>query len=209
MTSANALVLGDGRSGLLPRPICGKHFTKRGFGLILLPSRVHARPKLRKRKPLGALAATISMNVTLRFSTVDDIDFLFRLHRTAMQTYVTQTWGAWDEGWQLQHFQQHFDPDHCQIIVLQRQDIGVISVVRQVTGMFLNNIELLPAYQRQGIGTYLIKTLLDEARQKGVVLTLQVLKVNPASRLYERLGFVMSGETVTHYQMSAMPSAAG
>ena len=139
---------------------------------------------------------------------MDDIDFLFRLHRTAMQTYVTQTWGAWDEGWQLQRFQRHFDPDHYQIIVLQGQDIGVISVVRQVSGMLLSNIELLPAYQGQGIGTYLIKTLLDEARQKGLVLTLQVLKVNPARRLYERLGFVISGETVTHYQMSAVPSAA-
>ena len=148
------------------------------------------------------------MNVTLRFTTLDDIDFLFRLHRTAMQTYVTQTWGAWDEGWQLQHFQEHFDPAHCEIIVLQAQDIGVISVVRQVTGVFLSNIELLPAYQGQGIGTSLIKTLLDEARQKGVVLTLQVLKVNPARRLYERLGFVISGETVTHFQMSAMPSAS-
>jgi ribosomal protein S18 acetylase RimI-like enzyme len=158
---------------------------------------------------LGALAAKISMNITLRFSTMNDIDFLFRLHRTAMQTYVTQTWGAWDEGWQLQHFQQHFDPDHCQVIVLEGKDIGVISVVRQVTGMFLSNIELLPAYQGQGIGIYLIKTLLDEARQKGVMLTLQVLKVNPAHRLYERLGFVISSETVTHYQMSAMPSAAG
>jgi GNAT superfamily N-acetyltransferase len=149
------------------------------------------------------------MNVTLRVAAIDDADFLFRLHRTAMQSYVAQTWGAWDEGWQLQHFQQHFDPSACQIIMLHRQDIGVISVVRQETGMFLSNIELLPAYQGRGIGTYLIKTLLDEAYQKDVVLTLQVLKVNPARQLYERLGFAISGETNTHYQMSAKPGATG
>jgi ribosomal protein S18 acetylase RimI-like enzyme len=145
------------------------------------------------------------MNVTLRIASVDDADFLFQLHRIAMQTYVMQTWRVWDEEWQLQHFQQYFDPFACQIIVLNGQDIGVISVGREGTSMFLSNIELLPAYQGRGIGTFLIKALLDEAHQKGVVLTLQVLKVNPARRLYERLGFAISGETATHYQMSAIP----
>ena len=119
---------------------------------------------------------------------------------------MVQTWGQWDETWQSHYFQQHLDPSACQIIVLHGQDIGAISVVRRVTDIFLSNIELLPAYQGHGIGTQLIQTLLDEAQQKKVAITLQVLKVNPARRLYERLGFVISGETTTHYQMSATPS---
>ena len=55
--------MGDGRSGLLPRPIVTifKHFAQRGFEFFLLPSRVHARPSamlppsgtMRERKPLG------------------------------------------------------------------------------------------------------------------------------------------------------------
>ena len=53
--SAHALGVGDGRSGLLPRPICAiyKHFS--GFEFSLLPSRVHARPSamLRERTPFG------------------------------------------------------------------------------------------------------------------------------------------------------------
>ena len=147
------------------------------------------------------------MNVTLRAATFEDADFLFQLHRSAMQTYVTQTWGVWDEEWQLQHFERHFDPSACQIITLHGQAIGVISVVRQVTSIFLSSIELLPAYQGRGIGTSLVKTLLDEAQENGIALTLQVLKVNPARRLYERLGFAISGETATHYQMSILPSA--
>jgi ribosomal protein S18 acetylase RimI-like enzyme len=146
------------------------------------------------------------MNVTLRGATTNDADFLYRLHRAAMQAYVVQTWGQWDETWQSQYFQHHLDPSAYQIIVLHGQDIGAISVVRRVTDIFLGNIELLPAYQRQGIGTQLIQTLLDEAHQKGVAVTLQVLKVNPARRLYERLGFSIRGETTTHYQMSTTPS---
>lgn len=145
------------------------------------------------------------MNVTLREVTTDDADFLYRLHRAAMQAYVVQTWGQWDETWQSQYFQQHFDPSACQIIVIQGQDVGAISVVRRVTDIFLSNIELLPAYQGHGIGTQIIKTLLDEAHQEGVAITLQVLKVNPARRFYERLGFSICGETTTHYKMSTTP----
>ena len=100
--------------------------------------------------------------------------FLYRLHRAAMQEYVVQTWGQWDEAWQSHHFQQHFDRAACQIIVLHGQDIGVISVVRQVTDIFLSNIELLPTYQGQGIGTQLIKALVDEAHRKEVQLYAQL-----------------------------------
>jgi len=145
------------------------------------------------------------MNVALRAATTDDADFLYRLHRAAMQVYVAQTWGQWDEAWQAQHFRQHFGPLTCQIIVLHRQDIGVLCVVRRATEVFLGNLELLPTYQGQGIGTQLLKTLIDEAHQKRIPLTLQVLKVNPARRLYERLGFSISGETTTHFRMSITP----
>ncbi len=97
------------------------------------------------------------MDTTLRAATTEDAGFLYRLHRAAMQDYVAHTWGQWDEAWQSQYFLQHFDPSACQIILLHGQDIGVISVVRQVTSISLSNFELLPAHQGQGIGTELIR----------------------------------------------------
>lgn len=142
------------------------------------------------------------MNFYLREASRDDADFLYQLHRTAMQTYVVQTWGQWDEGWQSQYFSEHFNPNACQIVVADKMDIGVISLIRRATDMFLSHVELLPAYQRQGIGTQLILALATEARQKRIPIVLQVLKVNPARRLYERLGFSITGETTTHYLMS-------
>ena len=143
--------------------------------------------------------------VTLRAATTDDADFLYHLHRAAMQAYVVHTWGRWDEAWQWQRFRQHFDPSACQIVVLHGQDIGAIRVARRAADIDLSSIELLPAYQGQGIGTQLITTLIAEAHQAGIPLTLQVLKVNPARRLYERLGFSTCGETATHYLMRATP----
>jgi GNAT superfamily N-acetyltransferase len=145
------------------------------------------------------------VKVTLRAATTKDGDFLYRLHRRVMQMYVIETWGQWDEAWQSQYFHQHFNPGACQIIVFQEHDIGAICVERRPTDLFLSNIEVLPAYQAQGIGTQLIRALMDEAHKRGVPLSLRVLRVNPARKLYERLGFVISGETATHYLMSTIP----
>ena len=71
--------------------------------------------------------------------------------------------------------------------------------------VFLRFIEVLPEYQNQGVGTALIKSILDEAHPTGQPVGLQVLKVNPARSLYERLGFLTTGETATHYMMRTTP----
>ena len=145
------------------------------------------------------------MDILLRAASKSDLEFLYRLHQAAMHAYVVKTWGEWDEAWQHKYFAEHFDPDHCEIIVADFKDIGVISVIRAETEIFLKYVELFPEYQRQGIGTKLLQSLCAEAKRKALPLTLQVLKVNPARGLYERLGFLITGETGTHYRMVRKP----
>jgi len=65
------------------------------------------------------------------------------------------------------------------------------------------NIQIMPAYQRQGVGTTVIRDILAKASRKGLPTTLWVMKVNPARELYERLGFEVAEETPTHYRMEA------
>ena len=64
-------------------------------------------------------------------------------------------------------------------------------------------IAVTPDLQGQGIGTSVIHQVLDEAKRSGKPVALQVLKVNPARRLYERLGFSVTGENETRYFMKA------
>ena len=141
----------------------------------------------------------------LRTATSEDFDFLYSLHRATLKEYVARTWG-WDEVWQHNHFRQHFNPSACQVIVFQGQDIGVLCVERREAEIFLSRIEMLPGYQRKGIGTTIILEVLDEAKRMGRLVVLEVLKVNSAARrLYEHLGFSVTGETETHYLMKAVP----
>ena len=92
------------------------------------------------------------------------------------------------------------DAQH-QVILCDGQPIGRILVDRTPEFFLLVDIALLPEHQKQGIGTNYLLELLDEAKRAGVPVRLQVLKNNPAQRLYERLGFVKTGEDELYLQM--------
>jgi ribosomal protein S18 acetylase RimI-like enzyme len=115
----------------------------------------------------------------LRAATFEDSELLYQVRKAALQTYVAQTWG-WDEPWQQARFQKNFNPTESQVIVLNNEDIGLVSTEDKESEVFLSGIYILPEYQRQGIGTQLIKAILAEAFMRNQAVTLQVLKVNPA-----------------------------
>ena len=50
------------------------------------------------------------------------------------------------------------------------------------------------------------RDILALARERAKTVSIHVEKNNPARRLYERLGFVETGRTETHYRMVARPS---
>lgn len=143
--------------------------------------------------------------IRLRAGEPKDREYLWWLHRETMRDYVDKTWG-WDEAWQRGNFDQSFDPLSFRIIEKDGEPIGYISARRSSDGIFLAAIEIAPEQQNQGIASQLIKDLLHESDQSQLPVTLQVLKVNPARKLYERLGFVYTGETPTHYLMGREPA---
>jgi ribosomal protein S18 acetylase RimI-like enzyme len=142
---------------------------------------------------------------TLRPATVADYAFLYELHVATMKPYVAQVWG-WDEQVQAERYRHHFDPTQQRIVVADGQEIGMLEVQERPSDLFLANLRILPKFQGQGWGTYILRDLLLRAHDAGASVTLQVLKVNHAARrLYERLGFRVVQETPTHYHMSTQP----
>lgn len=139
-------------------------------------------------------------DLALRPATRRDDDFLYDLHIRTMKTYVEQTWG-WDEAKDAQMFCERVARGHYEIIVLSGVEIGAVNRDRQEGTIYVSNIEVLPEYQRRGVGTEIMWRIIAEARRDCLTVTLRVLKVNPARRLYERLGFVVTKENETHYFM--------
>ncbi|MGI8555991.1 MAG: GNAT family N-acetyltransferase [Pyrinomonadaceae bacterium] len=138
--------------------------------------------------------------IKLRVATPEDYDFLYALHCTTMRDYIEETWG-WDEVWQQNHFKQHFQPEANQIILLNGCEVGRIEMGCNENGVRIGNIQILPANQSKGVGSHVILNIVRQAQQQKQPVTLQVLKVNPARRLYERLGFVVEGEDDAHFKM--------
>jgi len=135
-----------------------------------------------------------------RHATNDDFDFLYAMHVATMRDYVDQTWG-WNDEFQESVFRERYTPAQIRVITFDGRDIGMISLEERDDDVFLRAIEILPSHQNQGIGAGIIQQIINEnaARRKPVLLN--VLKVNPAKRLYERLGFSVIEETDTHFIM--------
>lgn len=143
----------------------------------------------------------------LRPATDADYDFLYRLHVAAMRDLVARVWG-WDDAWQERYFAAHFDAALSRIITVGGEDAGVVAVAWGAADAFLANIAILPPHQGRGFGAAVIRHVIAEAEARGLPVRLQVLKINPARRLYERLGFAVTGETETHDLMARPLSRA-
>ena len=135
----------------------------------------------------------------------EDREYLWWLHRETMWEYVDKTWG-WDEAFQRKKFDEGFDPPALQMIEIDGGAVGYIRVRREPDAIFLASIEIAPESQNKGIGSRLIEDLLREGERMELPVKLLVLRVNPARRLYERLGFECTNETETHFEMWRMPS---
>jgi ribosomal protein S18 acetylase RimI-like enzyme len=146
------------------------------------------------------------------FRPVIDADYawLWSLKRLTMQPYVEQTWGGWDDTAQEEFFRQNFIPANLRVITTGGRDAGLLHVEREAREFFLANIQILPEFQNRGLGSAVVRDVLEDARASGLTVRLQVLKTNPAARrLYERLGFVVFDLTGTHCHMRAVPSRPG
>ena len=133
--------------------------------------------------------------------SIKDFDFGRRLHHSAYKAVVTRQFGSWDESIQDKFFKEGWDRAPHKVILLDGIPIGVFSVVEYHDHLFFSELQLLPEYQKRGIGTQIFKEQMSYAETKGIALRLQVLRENKAQKLYLRLGFLVTEITDTHVQM--------
>ena len=138
--------------------------------------------------------------IDLRPARDEDGDLLWRIHCTSMRPPVEATWG-WDEALQRTYFEASLGEGSRQIVRVGGADAGVLSVEARADHVFLKTIALLPEFQGRGIGTQVVRRVIDQAAGLGLPVRLQVLKANRARGLYERLGFREYAQTPTHVQM--------
>jgi ribosomal protein S18 acetylase RimI-like enzyme len=143
-----------------------------------------------------------------------DKDFLFRLYASTRewefrlavwtddekQAFLSQQFHAQDASYRLT-----FPAAVHRIIKLGGIDIGRLIVDRPDDCMKIIDLSLLPEHRGRGIGTDILRSLLNEAHGGKVPVRLHVLKNNPALNLYLRHGFRKTGEVGQRYAMEWSP----
>lgn len=155
------------------------------------------------------------MPVILRPVVESDAQFLFEVYASTRRDEVA-AWG-WDAlqqdaflkmqfNMQRRAYEMQYPQAAHDIILRDDKPVGRLYVYRSNAGIQLTDISLLPEHRGQGIGAALIKGLLEEGDRTRQPVQLQVLKNNPAARLYERLGFIKTGENEFYFQMERPPA---
>lgn len=152
--------------------------------------------------------------VTLRRARQDDLPLLRRVYASTRQEELAAlAWNDAQREWfvtmqfdlQASAFAQAFPDAHHEVVLCAGQPVGRLMVDRTSDPIRLIDIALLPDYRNAGIGTELLRRLLDEATAAGKPVVLHVARSNPAGALYRRLGFVVSAWDDVYLEMQWRP----
>ena len=91
-------------------------------------------------------------------------------------------------------FRQQWSSTQVRIVVLDGTDVGWVQTIREEDELFVGQMFVDGRFQRKGIGTEVMKRLISEATAFNLAVRLNVVRINPARRLYERLGFRVTHE---------------
>jgi ribosomal protein S18 acetylase RimI-like enzyme len=138
--------------------------------------------------------------VALRPATNDDYEELVRVYASTRAPELERV-AWWDDEQKLAfcrmqydaqktEYEAHYPEAQYDVILLEGCTAGRFWVSRDEEEIRLLDIVVLPWAQRQGVGTALVRSLIEEARASGKQLRHMVFIENEgARRLYERLGF--------------------
>ena len=115
---------------------------------------------------------------------------------------------------QKQGYEQQFPNLESTILWVGPYRVGRMLLSETVDSMRLVDIALLTAFRGTGIGSRILESLCQRAREAGRPLRLSVRRGNRAINLYTRIGFVMRGDNGMDIEMEwggreAKPAVVG
>jgi ribosomal protein S18 acetylase RimI-like enzyme len=137
--------------------------------------------------------------VTFRPIRPDDEPLLYRVYASTREEELRPVpWTPAQKAafllqqFQAQHafYQEQYARARFEVILRAGEPIGRLYVDRRDDEVRIVDIALLPEHRSAGIGSGILRSLLTEAASAGKPVRVHVERLNPARRLYDRLGFV-------------------
>ncbi|KXS37804.1 N-acetyltransferase [Modicisalibacter sp. 'Wilcox'] len=130
--------------------------------------------------------------LTLRPATPADLADVEQLVHDNMRPYLT------DQGlsWNSEQFRRRFQEADNACLVSSAALVAFLSLLHADDHLHVRELQVSTDFRGQGVGTWLIRHAEALAGEHGhKPLRLNVMKHNPALRLYRRLGFRVTAET--------------
>ena len=152
--------------------------------------------------------------VTLRPLRDDESDFSARVYAgTREQELAPLPWTAQQKAAflaqqfaaQSVHYAEHYADASWDVIVVDGARAGRLIVHRGAAEINVVDIALLPAYRGRGVGTTLLRAIFAEADAAALPVTVHAEHMNPARRLYERLGFLPVEDLGVYLKLERRP----
>lgn len=143
------------------------------------------------------------MPITLRAVTLEDQAFLLEAYASARAPEMAMVpWSDEQKAAFLKlqfeaqdsYYRAQFPTAEFQVIMNDDIPVGRLYVLRAADEIRILDITILPHSRSQGIGTSLIKPLIEEATAANLHVTIWVENFNPSQTLFRRLGFSLLQE---------------
>lgn len=148
---------------------------------------------------------TIMADWGMRPASTADVEAVAELRALVLRADLERL-GRYDEQRVRQRLRDGFVPAHTRVIEVGGAFAGCVSL-RPADGVhWLEHFYLAPQVQGSGIGTAVLRGLLERCDREGALVRLNVLRGSPARRLYERHGFTVETEDPVDVFMVRRPA---
>ena len=144
------------------------------------------------------------MEWAMRPAEPADVEPIAELRAVVMRPDLKRL-GRFDEHRVRQRLRDSFSPQHTSVILADGAFAGCVAVRPAEDGHWLEHFYLAPGAQGRGLGSAVLRTLLDRTDADGMLVRLNVLQGSSARRLYERHGFTVELQDTIDIYMMRLP----
>ena len=140
----------------------------------------------------------------------DDFEALLALRLAAMHESLQQL-GRFDPRRARERLSRAFEPAHTRHILQGDERVGFVVLLPMRDHLLLDHLYIAPQAQGQGVGSWVMIQVLDEADRLGLAVRLTALKLSDANRFYQRHGFELqhASDWDLHYLRPARGDGGG
>lgn len=134
----------------------------------------------------------------LRTAAPEDRELLCRIYAATRTDELAAV--NWDDAAKESFVRMQFEAQHTyytenytgasfSVVLCNSEPCGRFYTVQWESEIRIMDIAILPEFRNRGIGTHLLNKIIAEGERLSLPVSIHVERLNPALRLYDRLGF--------------------